>query len=68
MHFLSDSYRLRDAILAERAEERAKSKGTPLATEPVAPKAAAGNPRAGTNFLRSLAGRLPRVSLDGKVK
>ena len=36
MHFLSDAYRLRDAIKAERAEERAKFAAAKAAAAPAA--------------------------------
>lgn len=43
MHFLSDAYRLRTAIMAERAEERAKAASATaapvIAHAPVAPAA-----------------------------
>ena len=70
MHFLSDAYRLRTAILAERAEERAKAAAVKaaapapaIAHAPVAPDAPK---RPGFSFGRIL--RFPRSLSPMKVR
>lgn len=68
MYFLSDAYRLRDAIMAERAEERAKAAAAKAAAPvptPHAPVATTAPKRPAFSFGRIL--RFPR-GLHAAVK
>jgi hypothetical protein len=69
MHFPSDSYRLREAIIAERREERAaKSADKPAATRISEPKPASGKAARRPFFFMPPAFRFPLVAPAGKAE